>query len=401
MAITLKRTIWPVGHGAFYTEQFFDEDNKKVLWTAVYDCGSEQSEMLKHSIDEIFPKLRGGRKHYINALFISHFHSDHVNHLDYLLSRCDVDTLVLPQLTTSYVMDALSACAFDENNAVVELIYGLYKGTSRIAEHIVEVPSNLDWNSDGRILIVPQTAEDIQSRHHEVWDNVNFINPKICDRNWMYLPFNYFAPSKALTDAFINDGRYVDSTSQQIGIDDIYNGLCNNKWKDLQDIYKTAFPQGHNEYSMPVFSGEKVLTHSWRLESAYDIYKRRILWILSNLYYNKFYEIGEDLHTNPNCIYTGDFSTKYVSSMIAFYQAFKLWNHTRLLQIPHHGSYGNYCDDLYDFPKVTFLSAAINDRYHHPHVKTLQAIADKCCLVYPVLDLPSTTLYQRYVFVDN
>lgn len=400
MPITLKRTIWPVGHGAFYTEQFFDENNNPI-WTAVYDCGSEQPNMLEHAIDEMFPKLSGGRKHYINALFISHFHSDHVNGLEYLLSRCSVNTLVLPQLTSNYMADTLAACALDENRAIADIVYGLYTGTSHIAERIVEVPSNLDWNQDGQILVVPQTAKDIQSRHHEVWDKADFINPKICDGNWIYLPFNLYSASKELKDAFAEDGKFMDSATKQISISKIYDELSQGKWKDLQDIYKTAFPKGHNEYSMPVFSGEQVLTRSWRKVSTYDICRRRILWILSDLYYNKFYEIGEDLHTNPNCIYTGDFLAKYVPPMIAFYNVHKVWDNTRLLQIPHHGSYGNYCDDLYDFPKVTFLSAAINDRYNHPHVKTLQAIADKCCLIYPVLDSPSTMLYQRYVCIKK
>lgn len=397
MAITLKRTIWPVGHGAFYTEQFFDENNNPI-WTAVYDCGSEQSNMLEHAIDEIFPK---GKSYLIDVLFISHFHSDHVNGLEYLLSRCNVNTLVLPQLTSDYMADTLAACALDENRAIADIVYGLYTGTSHIAERIVEVPSNLDWNQDGQILVVQETKDEIQSRNHHVWNGVEAIKCSPLGDNWIYLPFNYFAPSQELKDAFNKDGRYVDLSSQKISIDNIYNGLCNNKWKDLQDIYKTAFPQGHNEYSMPVFSGEKTLTHSWRFASAYNICRRHILWILSDLYYCKFYEIGERLHSNPNCLYTGDLVAKNVKPMITFYQDHKVWNVTILLQIPHHGSYGNYCDDLYDFPKATFLSAAVNDRYHHPHVRTLQAIVDKCCIVYSVLDLPSTTLYQKYVLREQ
>ena len=37
--IRLDRTFWPVGHGAFYTERFYDHVDR-CLFTAIYDCGS-------------------------------------------------------------------------------------------------------------------------------------------------------------------------------------------------------------------------------------------------------------------------------------------------------------------------------------------------------------------------
>jgi len=50
--IKLERTIWPVGHGAFYTEQFKNEHGD-VLFTAVYDCGSEQHKMRAEKLKDL------------------------------------------------------------------------------------------------------------------------------------------------------------------------------------------------------------------------------------------------------------------------------------------------------------------------------------------------------------
>lgn len=41
----LIRTFHPVGHGAFYTERFYDEQDN-ILFTAVFDCGCFEAAKL-------------------------------------------------------------------------------------------------------------------------------------------------------------------------------------------------------------------------------------------------------------------------------------------------------------------------------------------------------------------
>ena len=43
--IRLDRTFWPVGHGAFYTERFFNHVDNNVF-TAIYDCGGKDQAVL-------------------------------------------------------------------------------------------------------------------------------------------------------------------------------------------------------------------------------------------------------------------------------------------------------------------------------------------------------------------
>ena len=43
----MERIFHPIGHGAFYTERFYEDDNDAPLFTAVYDCGSFSYGNLK------------------------------------------------------------------------------------------------------------------------------------------------------------------------------------------------------------------------------------------------------------------------------------------------------------------------------------------------------------------
>ena len=85
----LTRTIHPVGHGAFYTEELtgFNGDIIRV----VYDCGSKQAiKQWQNIIDSAFtaqgatmakPKAKGKRppKEEIEILFVSHLDEDHIS----------------------------------------------------------------------------------------------------------------------------------------------------------------------------------------------------------------------------------------------------------------------------------------------------------------------------------
>lgn len=95
--IEMTRTFHPVGHGAFYTECF--KCGKKDIYNIVYDCGcfeaakegqSEESykKRIQSLINDQFSKSTK-----IDALFISHFHKDHIIGIDYLLKRCKVKRL--------------------------------------------------------------------------------------------------------------------------------------------------------------------------------------------------------------------------------------------------------------------------------------------------------------------
>lgn len=110
----LVRTFHPVGHGAFYTERFYDEHNQNVA-NIVFDCGRFEaakenwSSQLYKSWIEDYVKNRSGLASCdeIDILFISHFHTDHINGIDYLLRNYTVKKVVLPAIDTLTVFESI------------------------------------------------------------------------------------------------------------------------------------------------------------------------------------------------------------------------------------------------------------------------------------------------------
>ena len=74
------RTIHPVGHGGFFTEELCEATE---CYNVVYDCGTRNGTiLLKREINKAF-----NRKQSVDLLFISHFDRDHVSGLKELARR--------------------------------------------------------------------------------------------------------------------------------------------------------------------------------------------------------------------------------------------------------------------------------------------------------------------------
>ena len=86
----VTRIIHPVGQGGFFTETL--SEGKKEA-TFVYDCGGfdKAKKKMKDYLDSFLPK--GKTKKQIEAVFISHFHADHINGLQYLRENAEVKYL--------------------------------------------------------------------------------------------------------------------------------------------------------------------------------------------------------------------------------------------------------------------------------------------------------------------
>lgn len=87
------RTFHPVGEGVFNTEKI---DLCEREATIVYNCGSTSLDKsgLDRIIEKAFPKGA-----LIDLLFISDFRAEHISGLKTLKSHCQVDTVVLPDLS--------------------------------------------------------------------------------------------------------------------------------------------------------------------------------------------------------------------------------------------------------------------------------------------------------------
>ncbi|EGR4295930.1 hypothetical protein DDN98_19500, partial [Vibrio cholerae] len=121
----MLRSFHSIGQGAFYTEEFSS-------FTSVYDCGTDtivgtgKSSTQENTIKkEVFSVFNNNAR--VNVLFISHFHRDHVNGLQSLLSRCNVDYVVIPYL---------------QDFSRIELLINSYSDNSRFINDLILDPAN-------------------------------------------------------------------------------------------------------------------------------------------------------------------------------------------------------------------------------------------------------------------
>ena len=83
-------------------------------------------------LDCFLPK--GKNKKQIEAVFISHFHANHINGLQYLLENADVNYLFLPQVTENILLETLVHNLFKTNtySRVNSFIMSLFSGKLRL-----------------------------------------------------------------------------------------------------------------------------------------------------------------------------------------------------------------------------------------------------------------------------
>ena len=102
MKMNVTRTLHPIGQGAFYTEKF-EYDGQQC--NVVFDCGGTEKFIEKEvkGYCDSLPCDNESLKPTIDAVFISHFHEDHVNGLETLLNKAEVKCIFLPLLNDDEV----------------------------------------------------------------------------------------------------------------------------------------------------------------------------------------------------------------------------------------------------------------------------------------------------------
>lgn len=441
----LTRIIHPIGQGGFYTETFSEGEQTINI---VYDCGgfgntwhndfsyrNRNSDMNKY-LESYVEYIKGTKRKTIDAIFISHFHVDHINGLQFLLDNDDitVDYLIIPQLTDDVFFEALmySDIYMSEDRIYNELFEG------KTSQFLFDL-----YNSRNSSY---KSTKIIQIEERDVDDNVepfspkdyndnsfSFLAPKIISNNsniyrsgsvfscakWLYVPFNSkvkksntipplsdklkSAMKDDLKSAIKEDIRSMQKSFIWFFEDDNYPfhletdfetdferhfekhfeyHYDKNLPKIIQKIgvdkcketYESIFGNNHNHYCMTLFSGTM---------SLHTINNRQM------------YSKGQDLiPDNPNCLYTGDFApANNIDALKIFYGP--IWETIRSIQIPHHGSSKNCCDELYKHPIRGFISVGNNNTFKHPGIDTLMKMKDNNC--EPIIvteDKSSMKIYQ-------
>jgi hypothetical protein len=359
------RTFNSIGHGGFSTEEFDD-------FTMVYDCGGRNLDVINK---EIKFSLKEGET--IDALFISHFHRDHINGLQYLLKNYHVKRVFLP-----YLHDNLKIQLFIEN-----VLYGGNDSFTKgiISDYYSTIRNYSELSSETLVIPVMPLGESPLSSSQERL-NIDSLPNKIksgmsitiessgTTNEWVLIPFNF--EFSAYADKIVSELGLIG-----INFDNIQDYLRTNRTKVIE-VYKAVL-NGENHFnscSLTLYSGTQTNIHDYYLGITPLILYTFPYW-----------------HDSVGCLYLGDYNAKDNQAWNELQMAYGRYaDNIGTIQIPHHGSFHNYNDNLNN--KRGLISVIHANRHgRHPHASTVKAIFSNYGIPIVVTEEPSSRLIQQIV----
>lgn len=334
----VRRTFWPVGQGAFYTETFLDWPSP--YGTVVYDCGvSGDTIPIMKCIRELEWKYGNS----IDLLFISHFHADHISHIPYLLRNFQVKAIVLPVVTPDVAVEMyLNNYVETGRRNVIDMSF-----VERLLTNDASIDDakvfRVDYNDDAYALgdnVVVDLSDQLSNAR-----GVNSIKSMSTLRlyDWEYILCNYITPrSSALVTEMAK--RYPE----------LLNALRGQKWKEVRTLlkrisfdeivklYRESYSKDQNEESMTVLS-----------------------------------KPIDDYYTPASCcLYTGDSPFRDLARLdfvkTCYYRD---WWRIGTIQASHHGADKDNPQELYDKRRTCVACYGTGNSYGHPGREALMNMA--------------------------
>jgi len=384
----------PIGQGCFHTGVVSLED---IKFNYVYDCGSDNLSVLREQIARFAGQLGDSG---IDALFVSHLHSDHVCGLEFLLPLVKVNTVVLPYLSpVSRLLIIAKECASgDLSGSQIELLcdpgrWFRNRGVERII-YITNTPPDItpEWGTTENSPLIPPDSRRVKEQKVMGLELIIDALPKStvdatfgkddsssshfvscgqplriaikgcgCTLNWQFITFVH--PEDGRTKDFLRHVRHLFGrtlcSSKRFIIDqkDILSILQSPIKRDCLASCYMAIRKNINLTSMSLYSGpisaDSIVIHYTRLHSRIVRSGRvdRAGWLA-----------------------TGDADLRRDSRREAFVRHFQsLQNTIMSFVLPHHGSRYNFHHDLSDWGYQHVLAFGLNNRHGHPDPEVITA----------------------------
>lgn len=342
--LKMKRIFHPVGHGAFYTEEF---ESYVTTYTMVYDCGGVK---IEDKINSVFTKGQD-----IDLVFISHFHNDHINGLEHLLKEFNVKRVILPLLHDEQKIELflsnLDASTFVQNICLnPKEVITEYSKFKNIKVTFVISRTAKDSNS----IDISNVGEEISNGRVLT---INLLT------DWIYVPFNfeYKERSVELVEKLLKELEEEVNELEKKGFSsqiDIFNEIFRTHKTEIKEMYDSigTGSQKINSNSLVLYSG--INNKNYKTSSNFKI----------NTYNRYRKQVG--------CIYMGDYNAK--DNFSSFEEKFKSYfKDLSVIQIPHHGSKDNYHKKLNSKKNLFSIISGPkkNSKGTHPHSSVISEIS--------------------------
>lgn len=413
-----SRTQHAVGQGGFHSASI---DDGSTVFRYAYDCGSNNTKRLITCIGELQEETPS-----LDVLFLSHLDQDHANGTDKLLDLVQVDTVVLPYLTTfeRLVLVAEFLAAPTSSTSATSVLGMLSRpadwfsarGVNRIvfvspAGEGAEAPQLAPPDAspaDGPLTIDLSASADLPRDKASSAGTAGITKtlrsqPLAVKRSgqplWVLAPFVH--PEGPKEDAFRavvakllkfrklpgdDDRRWLDALK-----DVVKDRLMR---KELADAYTTHFRKDRNLSSMCLYSGPvgpanatigvPVEERSWSHRHG----RQR----------HHFYGPGKLADMPISWLGTGDARLDQLKRRSAFESFYRSYlPRVETFMLPHHGSKHNLkAAFLQAHPQRTWVAAyGKHNTYHHPD-KHLMAVADAYGDVVHVTEKEATSFTETF-----
>lgn len=393
-----SRTQHAVGQGGFHSASI---DDGTTVFRYAYDCGSNNANRLAARVGQLREATRS-----LDALFLSHLDQDHANGTDKLLDLVQVNTVVLPYLTTfeRLVLVAESLAAPTSSGSAASLLGMLSRpvewfsergvdhvvfvtGPAEAAEAAPVLPPDAPPGEGALTLDVSPTSELSKEMASSVGpgETAKFVSSQPLQVKragkalWVLIPFVH--PEGFKEDTFraavvkILKFRRTPDDDDRKWLDALKTAIKKpSTRKDLADAYTAHIRKDRNLSSMCLYSGPVAPEAAKVGASGDDVY----FWRHHGRGRRPYGYEGEFKDTPIGWMGTGDAHLDRMKRRSAFERFYGAYlSRLDTVMLPHHGSSHNLKTGLVQKHAGRNWVAAYGteNTYGHPD-EHLMAVAD-------------------------
>ncbi|WP_417384183.1 MBL fold metallo-hydrolase [Gimesia sp.] len=425
--IFFERATHSIGQGAFFSGSVRVEHER---FRYIYDCGSNDPQPLRYEIARYLESEQN--ENALDALFVSHFHKDHVQGLNQLLAGMQVESVIIPYLSPFerillITEKAVENCLnYDEIQFISDPVEWL---ASRGVNRVIFVTTGGDESpppADGmRTANDPQDKRGIRFSLKDIEEietpvpagngrtqpvvyflphttPLNLINTNSRMMNWEFLTFIHpdLERIEKFKDALIQvfpQFEYQDGRSISIRLDLLLPVLRNNIERGkLAGVYRNAFENLNYTtlclYSGPAFNEATECCHL-NILNKYAVARRSSVNPQS---FHGLGHLGEYHHGRVGWIATGDAPLAVAIRREEFLNHYKdRFPFCSTMTTPHHGSKHNFDTSLCERGIAYFVATAREGNQHHPDPGVRRSVQQSGALFFLVTEEPLTELQEH------